>query len=72
MRLLERDGWTLGRMTRHGIFVSRRFPGETVPRSTVILDKTTDLTDGTLGGILSVRQTGLGRVGLKDLIDRYR
>ena len=25
-----------------------------------------------LGAILSVKQTGLGRVGLQDLIDKYR
>lgn len=72
MRLLEREGWTIGRATRHGIAVSRHFPGERYPRSTVIPDKTADLPDPTLGGILSVKQTGLGRAGLQDLIDRHR
>lgn len=72
IRLLEREGWTLGRETRHGIFVSRRFPGDRFPRTTVIPNKTTDLGDRTLGAILSVRQTGLGRVGLQNLIDKYR
>ena len=72
MRLLERDGWTLGRETRHGIFVSRHFPGEAVPRSTVIPNKAADLTNSTLGGILSVKQTGLGNAGLQDLINKYR
>lgn len=72
MRLLGLDGWAIGRETRHGIFVSRHFPGEALPRSTVIPNKTADLPDSTLGAILSSKQTGLGRAGLQDLIDKYR
>lgn len=72
MRLLEQDGWTPGGRRNHGVFYSRRFPGERNSRHTVIPDKSDPLPPTTLGAILSVKQTGLGRVGLQDLIDRYR
>lgn len=72
MSLLEQDGWTRGGRRNHGVFYSRHFPGERSPRSTVIPDKTDPLIPTTLGSILSVKQTGLGRAGLQDLIDRYR
>ena len=69
MRLLERDGWTSGGRRNHGIFYYKHFPGEKRPRSTVIPDKSTPLPDTTLGAILSVKQTGIGRTGLQRLID---
>lgn len=72
MRLLERDGWTQGGRRTHGVFYSRRFPGEQFPRSTVIPDKAEPLPPTTLGAILSVKQTGLGNAGLQDLINKYR
>ena len=72
MRLLEREGWTPVGRRNHGILYSRRFPGERFPRSTVIPDNTKPLVPTTLGVILSVKQTGLGRVGLQDLIDKHR
>ena len=70
MGLLELDGWIQGGRRNHGIFYSKQFPGERYPRSTVIPDKASPLPPGTLGAILSVRQTGLGRSGLQDLIDQ--
>ncbi len=69
MRLLEGDGWTRGRRVNHGVFCHKQFPGENRPRFTVIPDKSEPLPNGTLGAILSVKQTGLGRAGLQDLID---
>ena len=69
MRLLERDGWTSGGRRTHGILYYKRFPGENLRRSSVIPDKSTPLPDTTLGAILSVKQTGIGRVGLQRLID---
>ena len=70
MELLEMDGWTQGRRTNHGVFFSKQFPGERMPRSTVIPDKPGSLPTGTLGAILGTKQTGLGRDGLRDLITR--
>lgn len=72
MRLLDADGWVQGGRRNHGIFYSKQFLDEAYPRSTVIPDKMDDLPAGTLGAILSVKQTGLGRSGLQSLIDRYR
>ncbi len=69
MALLEKDGWVRGGMRTHGVFYSKRFPGEARPRSTVVPDISTPLQTSTLGAILSVKQTGIGRVGLQTLID---
>ena len=46
MRLLERDGWTQGRRTNHGIFFYKQLPGENRPRTTVIPDKSEPLPTG--------------------------
>ncbi len=69
MRLLEHDGSISGGRRTHGVFYYKQFPGEERPRSTVVPDKSTPLTSSTLGAILSVKQTGLGRAGLERLID---
>ena len=69
--LLEKDGWQQGGRRNHGIFYYKQFPGEAMPRSTVIPHKSDDLPKTTLGAILSVKQTGLGSAGLKGLVDRY-
>ena len=71
MALLEKDGWERRARRTHGVFFSKLFPGEPLPRSTVIPDKSDDLPSGTLGAILGVKQTGIGRGGLQDLIDKY-
>ncbi len=70
--MLELDGWTQGGRRTHGVFYSRSFPNERFPRSTVIPDKSEPLPQTTLGAILSVKQTGLGRTGLQELLDKYR
>ena len=69
MQLLERDGWTNGGRRTHGVFYYKQFPGEARQRSTVVPDKSTPLTTSTLGAILSIKQTGIGRAGLQRLID---
>ena len=68
MRLLERDGWVRGGRKPHGIYFTKWFPGEARPRSTTIPDKSTPLPSSTLGSILSVKQTGLGSAGLRNLL----
>lgn len=70
MRLLELEGWVRSRRANHGIIFSRHFPGEIRPRTTVIPDVSRALRAGTLGAILGVKQTGLGSVGLQELIDK--
>lgn len=72
IRLLELDDWTRGGRRNHGVFFSKEFPNERYPRHTVVPDKSDDLPTGTLGAILGPKQTGLGRAGLQDIIDRNR
>ena len=71
MRLLELDGWTRGGLRTHGVFFHKLFPGERFPRSTVVPDKSQPLPPTTLGAILSVKQTALGRNGLQELMNLY-
>lgn len=69
IRLLEKDGWVLGRKTRHGVSLSKAFSGR--HRVTVVPDKRRSLVPKTLAEILGPKQTSLGREGLLDLISRY-
>ena len=71
MALLEKDGWDQGGRRTHGVFYSKHFPGECIPRSTVIPDKSDPLPDPTFGAILSVKQTGLGKNGYNELKENY-
>jgi predicted RNA binding protein YcfA (HicA-like mRNA interferase family) len=71
IRLLELDGWQRRDRATHGIFLYKHFSGEKIPRSTVVPDKSDDLPGGTLGAILGVRQTGLGKNGLDTLIRKH-
>lgn len=71
LRLLMLDGWRRGNRVTHGIYISRRFSQEPRPRSTVVPDKSSDIPEPTLGGILSVKQLGIGVRGLQELIERY-
>ena len=71
IRLLELDGWTIQRRANHGVFLSKRFREEPLHRSTVVPDKTDSLPKGTLGRILSSKQTGLGPAGLERLLDLH-
>ena len=69
--LLKRDEWSEGGKRTHGVFFSKKFPGERLPRTTIVPDKGDPLPDGTLGAILGVKQTGLGKAGLSELVQRY-
>jgi len=68
--LLERHGWRIMRRSNHGVFLSRQFPGESRPRTTVIPDKPRDLKPGVLAQILGPKQTGLGRAGLERMLNQ--
>lgn len=71
MARLRKDGWQEGGRWTHGVFLHKQFPGERIPRSTLVPDKSDPLPDGTLGAILGVRQTGLSKKGLSDLVKKY-
>ena len=70
MSLLRYDGWEEGRNTRHGIAFKKWVEGEI--RSTVIPYKRKSLGKKTLYEILGTQQTGIGRQGLLDLIEKRR
>lgn len=69
IRLLLRDRWTIHRRTRHGIALIKATGDHT--RVAVIQDTRADLPDGTLSKILGRDQTGIGKKGLLDLINKY-
>ena len=69
VRLLRKDGWILKGRTRHGVALVKRFGDRT--RVTVIPDTSASLDDGTLAAILGVKQTGIGKKGLLDLVNKF-
>ena len=68
IKLLEKDGWVKGRRTRHGIALTK-FIGERT-KVTVIPDTRAPLPEGTLRAILGTKQTGIGKRGLLELLNR--
>jgi len=69
IRLLQADGWVIRRQAKHGISLSKSFGGHT--KVTVVPDTRASLPSGTLMAILGQKQTGLGRKGFHNLIDKY-
>ena len=69
LKLLMADGWEIVRQTRHGLILHKRFSNTT--RITVVKDTKAVIPDGTLGSILGPKQTGLGKAGLRRLIEQY-
>ena len=70
MNLLRYDGWEEGRNTRHGVAFKKRIEGEI--RSTIIPYNRKSLGMKTLQQILGKQQTGIGRQGFLDLLERHR
>jgi len=69
VRLLEKDGWSVGRRAKHGITLTKSFGDHT--KVTFVPDTRASLPLGTLMAILSPKQTGIGRKGLANLIDKH-
>jgi len=67
--LLEKDGWEKRRRAKHGIALSKYING--VNKVTIIPDTKASLLEGTLQAILSMKQTGIGKRGLLQLINKY-
>lgn len=67
--LLKKDGWVEGRKAKHGLSMTKRFGDHT--KVTVVPNTRASLDDGTLGAILGVKQTCLGKKRLRALIDKY-
>ncbi|NUM78012.1 type II toxin-antitoxin system HicA family toxin [candidate division KSB1 bacterium] len=70
INLLKKDGWEeRGNRATHGISLTKTLPnGRTL--TTIIPTKSRSLPIGTLKAILSSKQTGLGREGLQELLNR--
>ncbi|MCY4522131.1 MAG: hypothetical protein OXC13_15310 [Caldilineaceae bacterium] len=66
-RLLELEGWEYGRTSQHGFFMRKR--DAQGYRHAVIPDK--PLPKRLLGRILSSKQSGIGRNGLRTMIDKH-
>jgi len=69
IKLLVKDSWEVKRRAKHGVSLAKLFPDRT--RVTVVPDSKAPLDDGTLSAILGVKQTGIGKRGLLDLINKY-
>ncbi|MYC28915.1 MAG: type II toxin-antitoxin system HicA family toxin [Chloroflexi bacterium] len=67
--LLLRHGWEIRRRSRHGLVLTRQFPGEQRPRRIVVPDKNKILGQKTLGNILGPKQTNIGSSGLQSMLD---
>lgn len=64
--LFEQDGWVQDGQRTHGVAMTKpgRYP-------VIIPAKKRELADTTLGQILSVKQSGLGKKGLMRLIEKH-
>ena len=69
IKLLEEDGWLTGRKSRHGRTLTKTIGGKNVV--TFVPEKRSVLPDGTLSQILGKKQTGLGKAGLLELLNKY-
>lgn len=72
LRLLELDGWTVGRRdTPEGVFLWKQFP-EGKRTTTLPMKHKRALSDYVVGAVLSSKQTGIGRAHLLELIKKAR
>ena len=69
IQLLKKDGWYETERRTHGMGLAKDFPDFKLV--TVVPTKGRSLPKRTLGQILSVKQTSLGRKGLEKLIKKY-
>jgi len=69
IKLLRQDGWEIHRRTRHGIALIKAVGGRT--RTTIVQDTRASIPDGTLSDILGQKQTGIGKKGLLELVNKY-
>jgi len=69
IKLLKKDDWIAKRHAQHGVALAKSFAGRT--RVTWIPDTSASIDDGTLAAILGPKQTGIGKKGLLDLINKF-
>ena len=71
IRLLELAGWERGKRGTHGQALYRYIKRKQTTLVTVVPRTRASLPASTLGQILSVKQTQLGRKGLAALIEKH-
>ena len=69
IKVLEKDGWIIGRRANHGLTLKKSFSDGTT-KVTFIPTKNRSLPNGTLSAILSPKQTNIGRKGLLKLLKK--
>ncbi|MDD2252191.1 MAG: type II toxin-antitoxin system HicA family toxin [Dehalococcoidales bacterium] len=69
IRLLQKDGWIVGRKANHGRTLFKDCSGRKIV--TFVPEKSANLPDVTLSQILGTKQTGLGKKGLLELLNKY-
>ncbi len=70
IKLLKKDGWIEHRQVTHGVALIKRAKDRT--RVTIVPKSRAALPVGTLMAILGEKQTGLGKAGLLELLNKYR
>ena len=69
IRLLRKDGWILHRRTRHGTALIKDIGGHT--RTAIVQDTRATIPEVTLSDILGQKQTGIGKKGLLELVNKH-
>jgi predicted RNA binding protein YcfA (HicA-like mRNA interferase family) len=69
IKLLILDGWEIKKRGTHGMSLYKKIGNRRIV--TTVPDKKDSLPNGTLGAILSVKQTQLGKKGLAKLISKH-
>jgi predicted RNA binding protein YcfA (HicA-like mRNA interferase family) len=69
IKLLQKAGWIVHGRTKHGVSLRKRFSDRT--RVTIVQDTRADIPEGTLSDILGQKQTGIGKKGLLELVNKY-
>ena len=70
IKLLKKDGWIEHRQAMHGVALIKRAKDRT--RVTIVPKSRAALPVGTLMAVLGEKQTGLGKAGLLELLNKYR
>ena len=69
IKLLRKDDWILKGRAKHGATLAKHSGDRTIV--TFIPVTSAPLDDGTLAAILGVKQTGIRRKGLLDLVNKF-
>lgn len=68
--LLEKDGWIQDGKRTHGISMKKNDNGRFLV-TIIPINKRRPIPEGTLGAILSMKQTRIGKKGLEQLMKKF-